>query len=436
MVATRWLLILVVLAICAVPVASAEASGGPIDTVAPAIKGIPKDGTNLYAVRGKWTGVGTITYAYQWQLCNASGGECADVTGAESTVFKPSPPDVGSTVRLTVTASDAEGSTSAASPATAKVAVLAPKRGLRPTITGATKDGQLLSASTGTWKGTPPLSFTYQWSNCVGKVCAAISGATAATYRANTAEIGQRMQVAVTATNAGGSATRASALSTKVIVGPPVNTVLPAVAGTPLDGQVLTASTGTWAGTPPFKYTYQWDSCSLITGECNMIAGATSSTYTAGPLDVTNGLEVVVTATSAIGSTSATSPETNAVSALLPQNTELPSITGQLLDGGLLKVLTGAWSGTGPLSYTYQWQKCNNTGGACENITGAEAATFGLISSLVGDTIRVLVTATNSAGSTTATSPATTPIGALLPSNTELPSITGQPPRRRPPERH
>ena len=41
----------------------------------------------------------------------------------------------------------------------------------------------------------------------------------------------------------------------------PVNTVLPALSGTPQQGSQLTASQGTWTGTQPITFAYQWLRC-------------------------------------------------------------------------------------------------------------------------------------------------------------------------------
>ena len=62
-------------------------------------------------------------------------------------------------------------------------------------------------------------------------------------------------------------------------------------------------------------------------------------------------VEVVVTATNAAGSTSATSSPTSVVEGLLPSNTKAPSILGNLLEGQVLSAEPGSWSGTEPISY-------------------------------------------------------------------------------------
>jgi hypothetical protein len=88
----------------------------------------------------------------------------------------------------------------------------------------------------------------------------------------------------------------------------PTNTVAPAVTGTAAVGQVLTASTGTWTGTPT-SYTYQWSRNGTA------ISGATSSSYTVGSADTGDTITVAVTATNATGSATATSAATATVTA-------------------------------------------------------------------------------------------------------------------------
>lgn len=87
----------------------------------------------------------------------------------------------------------------------------------------------------------------------------------------------------------------------------PANTVLPAITGTAQVGVELTASTGTWTGTAPIQYTFQWQK-----GTTN-IAGATESTYTPVVGDVGSTLRVVVRALNPAGPVSVNSADTAAV---------------------------------------------------------------------------------------------------------------------------
>jgi hypothetical protein len=72
-------------------------------------------------------------------------------------------------------------------------------------------------------------------------------------------------------------------------VSAPVNSVLPAITGTPTEGQTLTASTGTWSNSPD-SYTYQWKDDGVA------ISGATASTYVLTASEVGATITVTVTA--------------------------------------------------------------------------------------------------------------------------------------------
>jgi hypothetical protein len=95
----------------------------------------------------------------------------------------------------------------------------------------------------------------------------------------------------------------------------------------------------------------------------------------------------------------------NPTAGAAPVNSVLPAISGLLEVGETLTVYPGVWTG-GVDSYTYVWK---NEGVA---IGGATAATYVLQAGDTGDNITVTVTATNAAGSTAATSPATDVIAA------------------------
>jgi virginiamycin B lyase len=90
-----------------------------------------------------------------------------------------------------------------------------------PAISGATTEGQVLTASAGSWKNSPT-SFAYQWLTCEasGNNCSPISGETGVSHPLGTGDVGHTLRVRVTATNVAGSATEESAL-TAVVVSPP-----------------------------------------------------------------------------------------------------------------------------------------------------------------------------------------------------------------------
>ncbi len=198
----------------------------------------------------------------------------------------------------------------------------------------------------------------------------------------------------------------------------PKPTGQPTISGRPVVGSVLTASTGSWSGTGPFNYTYRWLRCPASGGGgngegCTTISGATFRRYTVRQADVGRRLRVRVTAANSEGSASAVSNATAAVQAAptRPRNSTAPSISGTLQVGQTVTANNGDWTGQQPMTFTYQWRRCDSNGGSCSDISGARSKTYALTSADQGNTLRVRVTARNAAGSTTATSAASGVVG-------------------------
>jgi hypothetical protein len=189
------------------------------------------------------------------------------------------------------------------------VAELTPKSTAPPTISGTPAVGQTLTASTGSWSGKPT-SFSHQWQRCdaAGTACTPIVGATGQTYVVAEADTGATLQVAVTARNAVGARTASSA-PTAVIqaAGAPVNTSPPTITGVAQVGQTLTATTGSWNGSPT-SFSFQW--CWTVTGGCAPIPGATAGTYVVGAADVGRTIQVGVFARNSLGTSYAVSAPT------------------------------------------------------------------------------------------------------------------------------
>ena len=181
----------------------------------------------------------------------------------------------------------------------------------------------------------------------------------------------------------------------------PLNTVAPAVTGTAASGQTLSCTTGTWTGSLPITYTYQWQH-----GTTN-IASATSSTYVLDRSYIGETIRCVVTATNAIGVPTANSNATSAVVAV-PLNTVAPAVTGTATNGQTLTSSTGTWTGTATISFAYQWKR----GGT--NV-GSNSTTYALVDADVGSAMSCVVTGTNGQGSATGTSNSTGSIAATVP---------------------
>jgi thermitase len=191
----------------------------PANTALPAITGTAQDGQTLSASTGTWSNSPT-GYAYQWTRCDSGGANCVAISGATGSTYLETSADVGSTLDVQVTASNSAGS--AVSPATAAptavVAAVLPANTALPAISGTLSSGQTLTATTGSWAGTTPITFTEQWQRCdsSGANCTAIVGATATTYLLANADGGSTIRVQVTATNGVGSVA-ATSLQTGVV---------------------------------------------------------------------------------------------------------------------------------------------------------------------------------------------------------------------------
>jgi len=186
----------------------------------------------------------------------------------------------------------------------------------------------------------------------------------------------------------------------------PANTVPPAVSGIPTVGQTLTTTNGTWANNPS-GYAYQWLRCNGGGNKCASISGATQKSYTLVSADAGHTIRARVTATNADGSASATSVQTAQVvsgtSSAVPKNTTPPTISGTPKAGHALTADHGTWTGS-PTSYAYQWQHCDIDALRCSNVVGATGSTYLLRAGDVGYRMRVLVTARNAKGNSTASS--------------------------------
>jgi hypothetical protein len=110
----------------------------------------------------------------------------------------------------------------------------------------------------------------------------------------------------------------------------------------------------------------------------------------------------LVAALAAVGGTGFAAP--SAAQQYAPTNTTRPSISGTAQEGNTLTANPGTWTGDAPIVYTYQWRRCNASGGSCVNIPSADERTYTVQPTDVGDTLRVNVTARNSQGATSAES--------------------------------
>ena len=401
---------------------AAVSSALPVNTTAPSVTGTAQRTSVLTASAGVWGGSGN-TYAYQWQR-STDGVSWATIAGATATSYTVAAADEGAVLRALVTATNPDGSVALASAATATVPTSPPVNTAPPTVNGSPQRASMLTASQGTWSGLGS-TYTYHWQHSLngGATWTAISGATATTYSLGLSDEGTLLRVAVTATNADGTATTTSAATAPVAAAPPVNATAPSVTGTAQRTATLVSTTGAWGGVGN-TYGYQWQRSGDGGATWTAIAGATTTTYTLGVGDEGTKLRMLVTASNPDGAVSATSAASATVIASPPVSTRAPTVTGVAQRTVTLTATLGSWNGFGN-AYAYQWQRSGDGGNTWTAVTGATGPSYTLGQGDEGLNLRVLVTASNPDGTTVAASAATTPVQAAPPVSTGPPGVSG-----------
>ena len=120
-------------------IGSAATQARPTNTQPPTITGKPEVGATLTAKEGTWTGSPT-DYDYAWRRCDADGGSCSLISGANEKTYLLKKVDQDNTIRVRVTAQNADGRTTATSVPTAVIRE-APAAPPPPSTTGCDRPG-------------------------------------------------------------------------------------------------------------------------------------------------------------------------------------------------------------------------------------------------------------------------------------------------------
>jgi FG-GAP repeat len=194
----------------------------------------------------------------------------------------------------------------------------APVASSPPLVSGDARQGQTLTESHGSWS-SDPVAYAYQWEDCnsAGTACSPIVGATGPSYTLTNADAGHTVVVQEAASNLSATGVPTSSSPTAVVTPlPPTSSTVPAISGTAVEGNTLTASLLTWSNTPT-SVSYQWEDCDSNGQNCQPITGATSKTYTLAASDIGDRIVVEESATNA-GGTSA--PATSAATGAAPES--------------------------------------------------------------------------------------------------------------------
>ena len=311
--------------------------------------------------------------------------------------------DVGHAIRVVVTATNAAGDASATSAPTAAVLPAPPVNTTQPPAsTGTAVDGGTADRRPRHVDRRRPRSpTTYQWQRCDadGTDCDDIAGATDETYTPTGDDAGHAIVVVVTATNPGGAA---RGRPRRPSPSPPrrPSTRPPAERLRHRRGRrTLTADPGTWTGTPPTDLRVPVAALRRRRHELREYRRRDWVDLHARPRRHRprdprgrhrHQRRRPVAARPP--------PRPPAVEAAPPHDTVVPAITGAVALGQTLTADTGTWTGTAPVDFTYQWQRCDADGNNCVDIAGRDDDTYTLTVDDQGHTVVVVVTATNDAG--------------------------------------
>ena len=239
---------------------------------------------------------------------NGVSGPLATVPGSatQTTVTGLTP---GDTYRFTVVAANAVGLSPPSAPTAGVIPTMpVPVNTVAPTVTGALRRGQVVTATIGSWAflGTT----TVAWERCdqSGVSCQDVAGATSTGLQLGATEVGAHLRIRVIATNGAGSTIARSELTPVVV--PPVAQAIgePAITGAARVGRPSQASSGSWS--EPSDITLTWQLCDRSGPSCMDIAGAVGPTFIPSPDHVGRRMRVRAAASNAGGVGQVTSQAT------------------------------------------------------------------------------------------------------------------------------
>jgi hypothetical protein len=163
-------------------------------------------------------------------------------------------------------------------------------------------------------------------------------------------------------------------------------------------------------------FTYTWERCNGNGRVCAPIPHASSPTHTTTAADLGHALVVLVQASNSATIQNAFSQATPAVAAATvhgPVALTLPEVIGSEVAGSQLIAATGRWQGVGPVSFAFQWYRCDLLGSHCAVVTGADGATYRLGALDAGMTIGLTLRVSDLTGTTTAYTSLAGPVAPL-----------------------
>jgi hypothetical protein len=394
-----------------------------------------------------------------------SAPACSDIAGATAAAYVPVAGDVGSGLKVRVSAINGDGTTNATSDATGSVAASTPPANtVLPAITGVAQQAQPLGASTGTWDNSPT-SYGYQWQSCAqtGYSSSVLADAPVAYWRLNESTTGAAVLDATTNGNNGTYAGGVTLGVTSVPVLEPDTAAtfngstgyVKVPSSSSLNSPSTAISLEAWVK-PSAAYSepivlksftshvdpyYQYglfENGSGIRMDLTLNGSRISANSSGATLTVGAWNHVVATWDgstirfyvngAAAGSTAASGTlSTYATPVDLATYENLRTSGSSYFWGGDLDEVAVYAKALSAVQVNSHYAAATSTSSACANIAGATGSSYTPVAGDVGQTLRVRVTATNDDGPTSAYSAQTAAVSGLQPpQNSDLPVVVGQ----------
>ena len=364
--------------------------------------GSPRVGYSIEANLGTWRGTTTNVYSYQWFACTAAvtqsltvlKSKCEEIFRADGSAKSRS---------LTITSDlagkflgvqikgaykynaetddpDSSNLDEVFTASTSKAVVEPPVNVTPPRIQSRYPYVQAtLTATEGTWRGTPKLTQSKSWWVCEDQILlptttqpanCSVLPASKGDWKITLAQKDKFLTQAVTSSNAAGETTMWSASTFEPVSTGPVNTLSPVVtvvgAKFPSTLSDLSVSDGSWVGDPtPVLGNYSWFRCDVAVAvasefrdsSCALIEqNASGKTYR--PVLADAGKFIVAAVTFSNGHDWVAYSASTTVVNLPPNNLVAPSVEGDPFVGRAIVSKVGTWDGSPAPTYENQWFSC------------------------------------------------------------------------------
>jgi hypothetical protein len=370
----------------------------PVGTVT--VSGIAVQGQVLSASNDLTDADGLGTVSYRWQS-SADGTTWIDMPSGSGTTVLLDQADVGKVVRVVASYVDGYGTAEAVAsgPSTAVLNVNDPPVGT-VTVSGAALQGQVLTASNDLTDADGLGTVSYRWqSSADGTTWTDMVSGSSATVQLGQGDVGKTIRVVASYVDGYGTAEAVASGPTTAVLNvndPPVGSV--AIAGTPIQGQTLTASNDLTDADGMGTVSYRWQESSGGATWTDMVSGS-GTTVLLGQADVGKTVRVVASFVDGYGSAEAVaSGPTTAVLNVNDPPVGSVVIAGTPMQGQTLTASNDLTDADGMGTVSYRWQE--SSGGATWTDMASGSGTTVLLGQAdVGKTVRVVASYVDGYGS-------------------------------------